>query len=367
VDQPWPTSALQIWPGEISGFGPNRDYGGLQLGGPRAAIAPGTDLHGSNFAGAFFASTTFKGCDLGNVHFRGAQFGYTGETAYVETFDGDNLAGTDFSKLDLRSAKFTKTILRPVSIGETNTPGPIFVEANLSGVTFAGAALEGAKFAGANLQGTTFSGGTDLRGANFDGTDPSMANFDDGVLLEGADFSKATVTLDFRNYAARNGGKVPPIPGASSEEEDVEGEGLAEDLIEVTIAAAVSDISKAVDQMLEKLDETTNKRDSIHRGDFLLLTLEQKVIEGGPDREAAVQWQTWLKAHNGKLAAWDWSLWNRDLQRSQLSKICLAKLDLIQSSAKGKITPDRFYASFMKLEAAAAQPVPAGPSPPSDH
>ncbi|HUN83647.1 MAG TPA: hypothetical protein VMU48_04675, partial [Terracidiphilus sp.] len=83
---------------------------------------------------------------------------------------------------------------------------------------------------------------------------------------------------------------------------------------------------------------------------FFLLTLEQKVIEGVPDREAAVQWQTWLKAHNGKLAAWDWSLWNRDLRRSQLSRTCLAKLDLIQSSAKGKITPDKFYERFMEAE-----------------
>lgn len=342
---------LNIWPGQISGFGPNQDYRNLLLN-ERATIAPGTDLHGSNFVGASLGSPMFKECDLSNANFRGVLFyrmysGSSGEYETVPTFGGDNLAGTDFSKADLTGAKFTKTTLRPTDGEGANAAGPSFIGAQLIRASFEGAALAGARFSGANLFGARFSGGTDLRGANFDGADLTAADLT-GAILAGADFSKATIPNYMRIYIALRGGKV----GAALRVPTNEHADAYAYVIQLVLAAGDPQSLRLADTLLGDLRRMTNNDDGDIRGEFFMLALQKKIIEGDSDRKAAARWQAWLKAHNGKLALWDWGIWRDVLPRLQLSEGRLAKLDLIQSSAEGEITPDQFYASFMKLEAA---------------
>ena len=293
---------LQIWPGQITGFGPNQDYRSLRLD-RGASIAPGTDLHGSTFAGGDLGSTTFKNCNLAEADFSGAHLMET-------TFDGDNLAGANLSSADLHSAKF--------------------------------------------------SGGTKLTGAKFDRVDLRETDLSGAVLI-GADFSNATMSNGMRNYIALKGGIVP----AGSREPDEIAVSLAF-ISELVIASPDAKLANdPAGALLENLNRMTNKEDNTARGLFFMVTLQRKVIQGDSDREAAVQWQTWLKAHGGELDDWDWSVWNEVFRRDQVSRTALAKLDLIQSSAKGDITPDQFYASFIQLEAPAHNTAPARPSPPA--
>jgi flagellar biosynthesis protein FlhG len=277
---------LQIWPGEISGLHANTDYSGMMLH-PGATLRPDTDLHGCKFVGASMPKVKFS-----HINLNGADFS--------ESY----LASSEFTNVDLRNSNFTNATIRSAK----------FEHGTAAGARFNRAFLVGASFDQIDLTNSNFFSSISLFGSNNDDLQKLGASFDPTVEDAGQ-----MSTGDLADYLERDIVRADPKLGTKIATE------------------------------LTVLERKTNDSYDYHRGYFFLLQLESKTVLGIEDRPAVERWVNYLKSHHGSLAFWEWNFWDTTLNRKQLPKSRIARLDLIEQSAKGKIDPERFSESFRKL------------------
>jgi cellulose biosynthesis protein BcsQ len=280
---------LGIWPGEISGLKPNADYSGMVLHSG-ATLRPGTNLHGSKFVGSSFPRVKFKNIDL---------------------------SGADFSGAYLLSCEF--------------------YDSNLVNAKFGNSSLQYAHFRGSTASGANFKRAY-LLNTEFDNINLTQARFWGAFLSHSTKYQS-----DLKRLGAVFEPSAEDIASMSPDE-------LAT-FLEEQIVLIDPKLQPEIEQELALLDRMAT-HDNIRNGYFLLLRLENQTARGIEDPRATSEWRDHLKANGGILFNWSWLFWNNSLDKKRLSHSALRKLDLIQQSATGKISPETFFDEFTKVGAA---------------
>ncbi len=132
--------------------------------------------------GGTFDEEDLAGLDLSRIDFSGC------------SFIGADLEGVDFTGCDLRKADLTRATLTGSTLDKARLDGAVLKDADLSGIqgneiTFSGADLTDAEFSGSKMPGARFDG-IHAPGVSFSECALPDADFE-RAMLEGADFSEA--------------------------------------------------------------------------------------------------------------------------------------------------------------------------------
>lgn len=391
--------ALEIWPAEVYGFSPHGSYAGMRLRFG-AGIRPGTtfahaDLRMAQLAGVKLTHIDFDGADLQHSNLSDAAIAdsnFTNANLVGANLLQARIKNSDFTNADLSSdltkgssnatparaapqaarpqlsnlsradiegstfmnARLVGATLLPVSIKNSHFEGADFENSFLNGAELEDSYLAGADFKSSFLFGTKFER-CDLTGADFSAASLYRTTFDDKSTLTEAKFSAEAPSQigTLAGTLVQRGAQVQttaakgttPLASVACGSADCEFQAawsqldfLLPNLIEsLTLKGGAqnwNDARRLLDQLRSSPMYGTDKQ---VEGRYLVLALLLRLARGEPHQDAANAWCGWL-LHN-KLTSWRWTIWDASLPRNRFSKLVLQKMDAVEASAKGALTP----------------------------